>query len=126
VSEDWSNAMSTIGDSRMDFNIWAAKFFGSVFGVVLSMVFVAPTNSRNAFYRVLFAPIAGVIFAPATQSLVWFLKGDSLEHHMAAGCAAGFCCWFILEFVARMLSSRQWLEKLLEEILRLRGGGGSK
>jgi len=115
--------MSTIGDTRMDLNIWAAKFFGSVFGVVLSMVFVAPSTHRNAIYRILFAPIAGVIFAPATQSLVWFLQGSSLEHHMAAGCAAGFCCWFILEFVARMMSSRQWLEKLLEEVLRLKGGG---
>lgn len=113
--------MSTIGGIRMDFGIWAAKFFGAVFGVVLSMVFVAPTNSRNALYRILLAPIAGVIFAPATMALVPFLRGDLIEHHMAAACAAGFSCWFILEAGARMLSSRQWLEKLLEEILRLRG-----
>lgn len=107
----------------MDLNIWAAKFIGSAFGVLLSMVFVAPTNSRNALYRMLCAPIAGVIFSPATQALIPFLRGDGLEHHMAAACAAGFSCWFILEAGARMLSSRQWLEKLLEEVLRLRGGG---
>lgn len=117
--------MSSYGDSRMDhWQIWAAKFFGSAFGVLLSMLFVAPKNSRNAMYRILFAPIAGVIFAPATQGAVWFLQGESLEIHVAAACAGGFTCWFILEFVARSMSSREWLEKLLEEILRLRGGGG--
>jgi hypothetical protein len=110
----------------MDFTIWAAKFFGSVFGVVLSMVFVAPTNSRNALYRILFAPIAGVIFSPATMALMPFLRGEAIEHHMAAGCAAGFSCWFILEFAARLLSSREWLEKLLEEVLRLRSGGSPR
>lgn len=118
--------MSSIGGSRMDLTIWAAKFFGSVFGVVLSMVFVAPTNSRNALYRILLAPIAGVIFSPATMALIPFLRGELLEHHMAAGCAAGFSCWFILESGARMLSSKEWLEKLLEEVLRLKGGGGPK
>jgi hypothetical protein len=105
----------------MDWSIWAAKFFGSAFGVLLSMLFVAPATTRNALYRICFAPIAGVIFSPAMQSAVWFLKGDKLEHHVAAACAAGFTCWFILEFVARTLSSRQWLEALLEEILKLRG-----
>lgn len=113
--------MATYGDSRMDLQIWAAKFFGSAFGVLLSMLFVAPTNTRNALYRILFAPIAGLIFAPAVQNLFWFLQGPGLEHHMAAGCAAGFSCWFILEFMARMLSSREWLQRLLDEILRIRG-----
>lgn len=113
--------MATIGDSRMDFQIWAAKFFGSAFGVLLSMLFVAPTNTRNALYRILFAPIAGLIFAPAVQNLFWFLQGPNLEHHMAAGCAAGFSCWFVLEYIARLLSSREWLQRLLDEVLRLRG-----
>ena len=116
--------MSTFfGDTRMDWQTLAAKFFGSAFGVLLSMLFVAPTNSRNALYRILFAPVAGVIFAPATQSMVWFLQGDKMENHMAAGCATGFTCWFVLEYVARLMSTRQWLEKLLEEVLRLRGPG---
>lgn len=108
----------------MDWQVWAAKFFGSVFGVLLSMIFVAPSNSRNALYRILFAPVSGVIFAPATQQLVWFLQGSSLEHHMAAGCAAGFTTWFILEYIARLMSSKEWLEKLLQEVLRLKSGGG--
>ena len=78
--------MSSMGN-RMDLSIWAAKFFGSAFGVLLSMLFVAPTNNRNALYRILFAPIAGMICAPAVQNAVWFLRGEGLEHHMAAGCA---------------------------------------
>lgn len=49
-------------------------------------------------------------FSPATMSLMPFLRGEAIEHHMAAGCAAELCSWFILEFAARMLSSREWLE----------------
>ena len=105
----------------MDLSIWAAKFFGAAFGVLLSMIFVAPANTRNALYRILFAPVVGMIFAPATQALIPFLRGDALEHHMAAGCAAGLSCWFVLEFAARMLSSKEWLERLLREVLRLKG-----
>lgn len=118
--------MSTFGDSKMDWSIWAAKFFGSAFGVLLSMLFVAPATTRNGLYRILFAPIAGVIFAPAVQQLFWFLAGTSLEHHIAAGCAAGFTAWFILEFVARMMSQREWLEKLLLELLKIRSGSDKK
>ena len=106
----------------MDWLTLAAKYAGSAFGVLLSMVFVAPTNSRNALYRILMAPIAGVIFSPPMQAMIPFLRGDGLEQHMAAACAAGLTSWFILEFIARMMSQREWLEKLLREILRLRGG----
>lgn len=113
--------MSTHGDSTMDYSIWAAKLFGAVFGVLLSMVMVAPKSTANGVYRILLAPIAGVIFAPAVQGMIWFLQGPSLEHHMAAACTAGFTCWFVLEFTARMLSSEEWLTKLLEEVLRLKG-----
>jgi len=105
----------------MDWQSWAAKFFGSVFGVLISMVMVAPKNSRNAVYRILLAPVAGVIFAPSIQGLVWFLQGSTLEHHMAAGCAAGFTCWFILEAAARFLSSEDTLRRLLEEMVKLSG-----
>ena len=107
----------------MDWQVWAAKYLGAAIGVLLSMIFVAPASSRNALYRILFAPIAGVIFAPATQNLFWFLAGGGIEHHLAAACAAGFTCWFVLEYVARMMSSRVWLERVIEEILRLRGEG---
>lgn len=107
----------------MEWGIWAAKLFGSVVGVLISMVMVAPKNTRNGAYRILLAPVAGVIFAPALQGMLWFLQGASIEHHMAAACAAGFTCWFILEFVARMLSTEEWLRLLLEEVLRLRGKG---
>lgn len=107
----------------MEWSIWAAKLFGSVVGVLISMVMVAPKSTRNGAYRVLLAPIAGVIFAPGVQGMLWFLQGASLEHHMAAACTAGFSCWFILEFTARMLSSDEWLQHLLEEVLRLKGKG---
>lgn len=108
---------------RMEFSIWAAKFFGSVVGVLISMVMVAPKNSRNGAYRILLAPVAGVIFCPAMQGMLWFLQGSTLEHYMAASCAAGFSCWFVLELCARLLSSEEWLQRLLEEVLRLRGKG---
>lgn len=117
--------MSSHGDTTMDYSIWAAKLFGSFFGVLVSMVMVAPKSTVNALYRILLAPIAGVIFAPSVQGLIWFLNGSSLEHHMAAGCAAGFTVWFILEFTARMMSSDEWLTRLLEEVLRLKGKGPS-
>ena len=84
--------MSTHGDQTMDYSIWAAKFFGSAFGVLVSMALVAPKNTANGVYRILFAPIAGMIFAPSMQSLFFFLQGSSVEHHMAAACAAGFTC----------------------------------
>lgn len=113
--------MSSHGDTTMDYSIWAAKLVGAVVGVLISMVMVAPKSTANGLYRILLAPIAGVIFAPAMQGLVWFLQGSTIEHHMAAGCAAGFTCWFVLEFTARMLSSEEWLTKLLEEVLRLKG-----
>lgn len=119
--------MSTYGDTtKMDLNIWAAKLFGSVIGVLISMVMVAPKNTANGLYRILLAPIAGVIFAPSLQGILWFLNGTAIEHHMAAACAAGFTCWFVLEFTARMLSSQDTLQRLLEEVLRLRGNKGDK
>ena len=115
--------MEQVGVSEMDWPSLAAKFFGSAFGVLLSMLFVAPANNRNALYRILFAPIAGVIFAPSMQGVFWFLQGSTLEHLMAAGCATGFCVWFVLEVVARMLSRQDTLQRLLEELLTLRGDG---
>jgi len=118
--------MSTIGTRRMDWQTLAAKYFGSAFGVLLSMIFVAPSNTRNALYRILLAPVAGVIFSPPMQALVPFLAGTGFENHMAAACAAGFSCWFVLEFAARMLSSKEWLERTLQEVLRLKGGGDKK
>lgn len=115
--------MSTHGEHTMEHSIWAAKFFGSVVGVLISMVMVAPKGTANGLYRILLAPVAGVIFAPAVQGIVWFMQGSTLEHHMAAAAAAGFSCWFVMEFIARMLSSDEWLTRLLEEVLRLKGKG---
>ncbi|SFV31417.1 hypothetical protein SAMN05216456_1334 [Devosia crocina] len=107
----------------MDLSIWAAKFFGAVVGVLISMVMVAPKSTANGLYRILLAPVAGVIFAPGVQGIFWFLQGSTLEHYMAASCFAGFSAWFVLEFTARMLSSDEWLTRLLEEVLRLKGKG---
>lgn len=112
--------MDLLGAERMDWPSLAAKFVGSAFGVLLSMVFVAPANTRNAMYRMLLAPLAGVIFAPSMQGLLWFLAGSQLEHYVAAGCAAGFVVWFVLEFVARMLSRQDTLQRLLEELIKIR------
>jgi len=111
---------------QMDTIPWAAKFIGSVIGVLISMIMVAPKNTRNAIYRGVASVPAGVIFAPSAQAAMWFLQGSSIEHHLAAGCFTGFTCWFILEATARFLSTEDTLRRLLEEMVRLSGKGGDK
>ncbi|MDR3414977.1 MAG: hypothetical protein P4L83_02225, partial [Nevskia sp.] len=62
---------------------------GTIVGVLISMVMVAPRSWRNAIYRALCSVPAGFIFAPAMPRLLWFLQGDDWDMRMAAACAAG-------------------------------------
>jgi len=100
---------------------WLAKLLGSLIGVSISMFMVAPRSWVNAAYRGACSIPAGIIFAPAMQRLFWFLDGTSFENYLAAGCAAGFTTWFVLEATARFLSSRDTMRRLLEEMVRLGG-----
>lgn len=100
---------------------FAAKVFGVACGTLLSLVLIAPESTRNALYRIFFGGLGGVIFMPITQRIIPFFAGDQLEIIVAASAATGFVCWFVLEFVARVLSSRVTLDRLFVELLRLRG-----
>jgi len=117
--------MNGLEGTRMDLYVWAAKFFGSVIGMLISMVMVAPAPRRTGFIASCSRRLRASSFAPSMQGLVRFLQGSTLEHHMAAACAAGFTCGFILEFVARMVSKEDTLRRLLEEVLCLSGKGGA-
>jgi hypothetical protein len=98
-----------------------AKVFGVACGVLLSLVLVAPESTRNALYRIFFGGLGGIIFMPVTQRLIPVFSGNETEIIIAASAATGFVCWFILELIARAMSSRVTLDRLLAELLRLRG-----
>lgn len=102
----------------------ALRFLGTLIGVLASVIMVAPDHTRAAFGRVMVGVSMGIIFAPTIPA--WgafglnplsFLTGPQGEMIMARSAACGFTIWFILEFVARMLSSTEWLEKLARTIL---------
>ncbi|HTJ58027.1 MAG TPA: hypothetical protein VL418_10740 [Devosiaceae bacterium] len=113
--------MNTQRGAALVMDPWLAKIVGSIIGVSISMIMVAPRNWANAVYRGACSIPAGVIFAPAVQKILWFLDGSGLEFHLAAGCAAGFSTWFVLEATARFLSSKDTIRRLLEEMVRLGG-----
>lgn len=98
-----------------------AKAVGVFAGTLLSLIMVAPESTRNAFFRVVVGCVSGVIFTPITQQLIPVFRGDTFEILVAASAATGFTCWFVLEFIARIMSSRNTMARLLEEVLRLRG-----
>ena len=100
---------------------WLAKAIGSFFGVTISLVMIAPEGTKNALFRIVLGTGGGIIFAPTTMSLLPWFRGDNIESHLAAGCFAGFTCWFLLEGTARLLSSRKTVARLLEELLRING-----
>jgi hypothetical protein len=105
----------------MDWNPWAWKALGSIIGVGISMVMIAPRSVKNGIYRAFLGTVAGIIFAEPTQNLVFWLAGSTPEMWVASACATGFSVWFILEAGARFLSSKDTLHRLLEEMVRLRG-----
>jgi hypothetical protein len=105
----------------MDWNPWAWKALGSIIGVGISMVMIAPRSVKNGVYRAFLGTVAGIVFAPATANLVPWLRGAEPEMLVASSCATGFTVWFILEAAARFLSSKDTLRRLLEEMVRLKG-----
>lgn len=110
----------TFGDSRMEFTSpWMAKLVGSVIGVGVSMVMISPRSWRNGIYRAFIGTLMGFIFAPATQNLIPWLRGDTLDMLVASAVATGFVVWFFLEGLARFLSSKDTIRRLLEEMVRL-------
>ncbi|MFA5897920.1 MAG: hypothetical protein WC829_02285 [Hyphomicrobium sp.] len=105
----------------MDLDTWLLKTIGSAIGVLISMVMIRPKNWLNALYRAALGTVAGAIFAPSVMGLFWFLQGDDADHYLQAAALSGFVAWFVLEFIARMISSEDTLKRLLEEIMRIRG-----
>ena len=105
----------------MDYEPWAWKTLGSIIGVGISMVMIAPRSVKNGIYRAFLGTVAGIVFAPATQNLVFWLQGDSPDMLVASACATGFTVWLILEAAARFLSTKDTLRRLLEEMVRLKG-----
>lgn len=101
--------------------IWLVRALGALAGVIASLIMVAPVGTKNAFYRVWVGVTMGVIFAPIVHQIpgLGWLAGMTVEHVMAR---AAFVSWSLLEFIARMLSSTDWLVKLAQEILRLKAG----
>lgn len=102
----------------------AYRTIGAGAGVIASLVMVAPEGTKNAVYRAMIGLVMGVIFAPTAQSLVFFLRGEGWEFHLAASAASGFTVWFVLEGLARFLSRKDTIQRLLEEVLRLSKGAG--
>ena len=106
----------------MDWNApWVAKLFGAILGVGISIVMISPRSIRNGIYRGFVGMVMGFIFTPATQNLVPWLKGDTPDIIVAAAVTTGFSVWFLLEALARFLSSKETLRRLLEEMVRLGG-----
>lgn len=110
-------------ESGMDFwhSSWAAKLLGTIIGVGISMVMISPRGIRNGVYRAFVGMVMGFIFTPATQNLVPWLRGDTPDIVVAAACSTGFVVWFVLEALARFLSSKDTMRRLLEEMVRLGG-----
>lgn len=116
--------MSTFGDTRMDWNSpWMAKLLGAFIGVGVSMVMISPRSWRNGIYRAVVGTLMGFIFGPATQNLIPWLRGDTFDMILSSTVTAGFVVWFFLEALARFLSSKDTMRRLLEEMVRLGGPG---
>lgn len=103
---------------------WAMRVLGAFAGAMVSVIIVAPEGTRNALYRVWVGGIMGVIFTPVVPQIAWlsFFAGEAADLDLARAAFAGFSAWFALELFARLMSSTDWVEKLLREVLRLRSG----
>lgn len=104
-----------------------ARALGAVLGVLASLIMVAPESTRGAFYRVLVGVTMGFIFAPVVPNLplMGFLSGDTTDVALARSAAAGFSIWFVLEALARFMSSTDWIVRTLKAMseLRINKGG---
>jgi len=105
---------------------WLFKILGAFMGVVASLVIIAPLSVRNAIYRGIVGLTMGVIFAPILSNAGWFsfFHGPGNEMIMARSAAMGFVIYFVLEIIARLLSSEQVISALVDELIRLRAQKG--
>jgi len=105
-----------------EYYIYIVRAFGAFMGVLASLVIVAPLSMKHAFYRGLVGISMGTVFAPVIQNvpmLGWF-HGESLEFIIATAALCGFVVYFILEIIARLLSSEKVITVLVNELIRLR------
>lgn len=102
------------------------RALGALLGVLASLIMVAPEGTKNALYRALVGVTMGFIFAPVAPNLPFmgFLSGDGIDYALARGALMGFSIWWVLEIIARVLSSNDWIVEVLREAARLRGKGG--
>jgi len=100
---------------------WVVRLAGAFAGVLLSMALIPPDNTRNAFYRVVLGTMAGFIFAPTVQRIVPFLSGERLDDWLAASTATSFVAWFVLETIARWISTPDTGRKLIQYIEKRMG-----
>ena len=100
-----------------------ARLMGAFLGVLASMLMVAPEGTKNALYRSIGGLVLGFVFSPVIPNIYFmsWLGGDDFYMTLARATFSGLVVWFVLEFIARMLSSTEWLEKLAKEILANRG-----
>lgn len=103
----------------------AIRMLGAFLGVLASIIIVAPEGTQNALFRMWVGITMGAVMAPVVPG-IWFLgffAGDSPDLALARAAFAGFSIWFVLELTARLLSASVWTERLLRELIRIRGGG---
>ncbi|WP_040604382.1 DUF6107 family protein [Sagittula stellata] len=100
----------------------AVRVIGALVGVLASLIMVAPEGTRAALYRALVGVTMGVIFSPLADSLPFmgWMAGEDLDAVLARSALTGFVIWWVLEVIARLLSSNDWLVALLREMARMR------
>lgn len=98
---------------------------GVLIGVLVSLAIIAPKGTRNLVYRLAIGLVGGWVYAPAFKFVPWtpWLHGDHWEPVLMRGMASGLVTFFILEFIVRMVASRDTLQRLAREMLRLSGDG---
>jgi len=101
----------------------AIRLLGAVAGVIASVMMVAPEGTKNALYRVWVGVTMGVIFSPVVPKLplMGWLAGMGTDAMLARAAFTAFVIWFLLEAIARLLSSNEWLTRLARDFLS-RGG----
>lgn len=108
--------MEGIGD-------WVLKVIGATLGVLASLIIIAPISLRNGAYRGMVGVVMGVVFSPVITQIGWLssFHGTTMELVVARSAFTGFVVWFILEIIARALSSDKVIESLVAELIRIRG-----
>lgn len=103
---------------------FAVRALGTLLGALVSLIVVAPPNTRNALYRLTLGVGLGIAFGPALPQIPWlaWLGGNTYDLMFARAVFAGLFTWITIEGVVRLLSNTDWAVRLAEEILIRRGG----